>query len=71
MSKQIRLINSNDEELFKLKNHFIDACQSHTIIYNSSFFSVFRIFDKIASIDTDCNRFRINYSSGAYLLIKP
>lgn len=71
MAKQVKLISPTDETLFNLKNHFVDCVKSHTIITNQDGFSRFRIFDQIDNFDIDNNRVRINYSTGAYLLIKP
>jgi hypothetical protein len=71
MAQTIKLISPDDIVLFNVKNHIIDLCESYTVIYDRQFFSKFRIFDKIDNIDTDNNRIRVNYSTGAYLLIRP
>lgn len=71
MSKWIKLVSPEDEKLFIVSNHVADVCRSQTIIYSPGGFSVYRIFDLIDNLEINNDRIRINYSSGAYLLIKP
>ena len=71
MSKWIKLLSPTDEKLFIVSNHIADVTRVQTIIYTPDGFSKYRIFDQIDSLEIDNNRLRINYSSGAYLLIKP
>lgn len=71
MSRLIIFRSSDDSQIFKLKDHIVDICRSHTIIYSKDLFTKFRIFDNAVNYDIDKNRIRVNFSSGAYLLIKP
>lgn len=71
MASLIKFLGPDDNELFVVKNHIVDICKSHTIIYDKTFFSKYRIIDTIDSTDIDRKRIRVNFSSGSYLLIRP
>ncbi len=71
VAKLIRLMDPEDKELFMVKNHIVDIVKSFTLIISNDFITKFRMFDKVDNLDINSDRIRVNYSSGAYLLIKP
>jgi uncharacterized membrane protein len=71
MAAVIQFFDVDDRRQFSLHDHIVDACKRCTAIYNKEFTTVFRIFDEIDNLNIDHNRIRINYTTGAYLLIKP
>jgi hypothetical protein len=71
MAQRIKFYSPDGEVLFNVTHHIADVVKHYTVIYDQKLFSRFRIFDIVDNLDIDKDRMRINYSTGAYLLIKP
>jgi len=70
MAQLVKLMSSDDKQISRFENCIVDACNSHTILYDLKGNVKVRILDSMDNIDIDLNRIRLNYSSGAYLLVK-
>jgi hypothetical protein len=69
MARRIKFFSPDNDIVLDVKNHVIDVVKSYTVIFDETLFSRYRIFDEIDNIDIDQSRIRVNYSTGAYLLI--
>ena len=71
MAHRIKFVGPTGQTLFNVTDHIADVVKHYTVIYNPDLFSRFRIFDIVDNLDVDKDRLRVNYSTGAYLLIQP
>jgi hypothetical protein len=71
MARRIKFVSPTGDKLFTVTNHIADVVKHYTIIYDQNLFSRFRIFDIVDNLEIDKDRIRVNYETGAYLLIQP
>jgi hypothetical protein len=71
MARHMALIAPDGKVLFNLKNHYIDAVTSHTIVFSQDLFTKYRILDKLISLNICFEQVTLYYKSGCVLLVKP